>query len=66
MFAKQEAREEGLEQGIKEGIKEGSLQERKILLQNMLKHGITYEQISNITELSKQEIQLLIEEEKEL
>ena len=57
-FAKQEAREEGHREGHREG--------QKLLVQNMLKHGITYEQISNITELSKQEIQLLIEEEKEL
>lgn len=51
-FAKQEAREEGHREGHREG--------QKLLVQNMLKHGITYEQISNITELSVENIQRLL------
>ncbi|MCI8352960.1 MAG: hypothetical protein HFJ58_05145 [Clostridia bacterium] len=49
----------GREQGIKEGIKEGARQKQIEIAKEMLKNGISIEQISKITKLTLQEIEQL-------
>ena len=56
--------EKGIKKGIKEGIKEGRKEGRKegkiITAQNMLKDGISLENVCKYTGLSKQEIEKMI------
>jgi predicted transposase/invertase (TIGR01784 family) len=59
----QEGREEGLQQGIQQGIQQGAHQKSIDAARNLLKINLgSYEQIAQITELSKEEIQKLAEE----
>ena len=61
--AKKEGKEEGIkegkEQGIKEGIKEGEKKKAIKIAKEMLKAKMSIEQISILTELSKEEIEKL-------
>lgn len=50
---------EGLEEGLKEGIKEGTEQTKIEIAKKMLKKGKDIEEISEITGLSKEEIEQL-------
>lgn len=61
-FAKQEAREEGHREGREEGIEKGIEKGQKLLIQNMLKKDMTFEEISNITELPIESIQQLLDQ----
>ena len=52
--------EQGIEQGITRGIEQGIMQERKEIVKNLLKNGVSIEQIAKITGLSKEEIENII------
>ena len=56
----EEGLEKGLEKGREEGIKVGTEENTKKLAVKMVEKGISIETISEITELSKEEIQDLI------
>ena len=59
------AREEGIAEGMKKGIQkgkqegkqEGKMESKKEIAKKLLKKGMTIEEIENITELTKQEIE---------
>jgi len=55
-FALEDGHKKGLEQGIKKGIKEGREEEKEQVIINMLKKGIDYNMISDITGKSIEEI----------
>ena len=50
-----EGREKGMKEGIKEGIKEGKMQDAK----ELLKLGMSIEDIQKVTKLTKEEIEKL-------
>lgn len=54
-----EGMEKGIEKGKIEGRLEGELEAKKAIAQKLLKQGLSLEAISQITELSLQEIQAL-------
>ena len=56
---KVEGREEGEKIGIEKGIKEGKIEEQKEIAREMLKKKMPIELISEITKLSKEEIEEL-------
>ena len=43
------AREDGLKEGIKKGIKQGIQEEKLETIKNMLKNGLDYQTISEVT-----------------
>ena len=53
-------KEKGLEEGIKEGIKKGKIS----IVKKLLKKGMTIEEISEITEIAKEEIEEIKKENK--
>lgn len=58
--AKRYAREQGMKQGIKQGIKQGAKEKQIEIAKKMLKNRMKIEQIQEMTELSKEEIENLI------
>ena len=57
---RERGREEGREEGIYEGIEKGIEKEKKELVYRMFKKGMSLDSISDITELSKSEIEEII------
>ena len=57
-----EGSEQGIEQGITRGIEQGIMQERKEIVENLLKNEVSLEQIAKITDLSKEEIENIIKD----
>ena len=55
--AKREGRREGMEEGIKEGRTEGVKQEKIKMAKKLLKLKMPIEQIIELTELSKEELE---------
>ena len=53
------AKQEGLEEGKAEGMAEGRAKEKKSMAENMKKYGLAPDAISQITGLSKVEIEKL-------
>ena len=52
--------EQGIEQEIEQGIEQGIMQERKKIVENLLKNEVSLEQIAKITGLSKEKIENII------
>ena len=50
------AREDGLKEGIKKGIKQGIQEEKLETIKNMLKNGLDYQTISEVTGKTTMEI----------
>lgn len=61
MDGKNEGRNEGRIEGRNQGKIEGRNQERKVLILKMSKNGMSIEQIAEVTELRKEEIEKLLE-----
>ena len=55
----QKALEKGREEGVKQGIKQGM----KHLIQTMTRKGMSVKDIANVTDLTEEEIQKLLEKE---
>ena len=51
--------EQGVKEGIKQGVKEGVKQERLAIAENLLKKNISIDEIIEITNLSKEQIESL-------
>ena len=60
-YSKIEAREEGLKEGLKEGIEQGIEQKNLEIIKNLLKRNMSYEDISDITGKSIDEIEKIEE-----
>lgn len=60
-FAIEEGLEQGREKGIKEGIKEGIKKEKKNIINKFLEKGMKIEEISELLEMTKEEIENLLE-----
>ena len=54
------AKEEGIEQGLKEGKKEGIRKNQIDVAKKLLKMNMSIDKISEITELSKEEIEKIL------
>ena len=54
--------EKGIEQGIEQGIEKGQKRTQIKLAQNLLKDGVEAQKVSDLTELSLSEVELLKEE----
>lgn len=59
-MGKEEGRKEGREEGIQQGIKKGAKEKQIEIAKRMLKNGMKLEDIQEITELTKEEIENLI------
>ncbi|KHF27667.1 hypothetical protein LR68_03537 [Anoxybacillus sp. BCO1] len=57
----QKALEKGREEGMKQGMKQGIKQGMKRLVQNMTKKGMSVKDIANVTDLSEEEVERLLE-----
>ena len=62
---KEQGIKEGIKEGLKEGIKEGEKKKAIKIAKEMLKAKMSIEQISTLTELSKEEIEKLISKKTE-
>ena len=61
MDGKNEGTNEGRIEGRNQGKIEGRNQERKVLILKMSKNGMSIEQIAEVTEIRKEEIEKLLE-----
>ena len=57
---REEGREEGRKEGRKEGIKEGREEGREEIIKKMLKANMSIEQISELTEIKREEIEKIM------
>ena len=55
--AKEEGIAEGMKKGIQKGKQEGKMESKKEIAKKLLKKGMTIEEVENITELTRQEIE---------
>ena len=58
------AREEGIEEGRTKGIEEGKKENKQEVAKKLLKRGMTIEEVAEISELEKEEIEKLMKKEK--
>lgn len=56
----QKGREEGLEKGLQKGREEGLMEGKREIARNLLKAGMTLEEVSRITLLSQEEIKSIL------
>ncbi len=61
---KEEGIRKGIEEGRKEGRKEGKIEERIEIAKNMIRNGMSVEEISKFTNIKKEEIEKLKQEIK--
>ena len=52
--------EQGLEQGLKQGLEQGRNEEKEKIIKSMQKNGMSIQDISNIVNLSKEEINKIL------
>jgi len=55
----QEGRQEGIELGIQKGIQEGEHKKAVVIAKNLLSMGVSIEQVTKATQLSRNEIEVL-------
>lgn len=58
-YWKQQGKEKGIQEGVRQGIEKGIKKERLLITRNMLAKGLYISVISQVTELSEEEIQFL-------